>query len=337
MGARRPKVLIVENDDALALSLHGALYTNTDRFDVITVRTVDVGQAIMREVLIDVLVTDVNLPDLGGPDLVYWAAIESPETYFVAISDHPVERVPNHACAVGCLRILTKPVDSGVLLSSVTDAIDCRERMSGRLSALSALDLIQTLCLGRKNASLRITSGDVIGSLLIREGVLVHAIWGERTGEAAVRAIVAIDDGVFRTSPLPENFERTIHRDWEHVVMDAVRMLDESSPAPPRAESGTWPTLRADDAAIDEVFEAIRGTSPGGKTIAARRLSEPPTDRTQIEPQRASSALVDKGFAALRVGDVALAKTCWEAAQRLEPANRSIELNLRRLGSIQSG
>lgn len=336
MGARRPKVLIVENDDALALSLHSTLYTSTDRLDVITVKTADVGQAIMREMLIDVLVTEVRLPGICGPDLVYWAAIESPETHFIAIADTMVDTIPNHACAVGCLRILGKPVDPSVLLSSVLDAIDCRERMSGRLSALSALDLIQTLCLGRKSASLRITAGDVIGSLLVREGALVHAVWGERIGEDAVRGIVAVEEGVFRTAPLPDRFEQTIRRDWEHVVMDAVRMLDEAEPTR-RPESGTWPTIRADDSAIDDVFESVRGTSPGGKSLAARRLSEPPSNRAQSDPQRAAAALVDKGFAALRGGDIALAKTCWEAAQRLEPDNRSIELNLRKLGTIRSG
>ena len=132
----------------------------------------------MREMVIDVLVTEIRLPGICGPDLVYWTAIESPETHFIAIADTMVDTIPNHACAVGCLRIIAKPVDPNILLSAVIDAIDCRERMSGRLSALSALDLIQTLCLGRKSASLRITAGDVIGSLLVRDGSLVHAISG---------------------------------------------------------------------------------------------------------------------------------------------------------------
>ena len=41
--------------------------------------------------------------------------------------------------------------------------------------------------------------------------------------------------------------------------------------------------------------------------------------------------LIDQGFAALRTSDRDEARKCWEEALRLDPANRMIELNLRKL------
>jgi hypothetical protein len=46
-----------------------------------------------------------------------------------------------------------------------------------------------------------------------------------------------------------------------------------------------------------------------------------------------ASSLVDRGFAALRAGDIEEARQCWLAAKRLDPENRSLDLNLRKLES----
>lgn len=43
------------------------------------------------------------------------------------------------------------------------------------------------------------------------------------------------------------------------------------------------------------------------------------------------AALIDQGFAALRGGDREGARRCWREALAIEPANRALELNLRRL------
>ena len=47
----------------------------------------------------------------------------------------------------------------------------------------------------------------------------------------------------------------------------------------------------------------------------------------------ASASLVDKGFAALRGGKVEEARQCWLAAKELDPDNRSLDLNLKKLES----
>jgi hypothetical protein len=50
----------------------------------------------------------------------------------------------------------------------------------------------------------------------------------------------------------------------------------------------------------------------------------------------AASSLVDKGFAALRAGNVEEARQCWLAAKQLDPENRSLDLNLKKLESRAS-
>ena len=53
--------------------------------------------------------------------------------------------------------------------------------------------------------------------------------------------------------------------------------------------------------------------------------------RKATRPVGAAASLVDKGFAALRAGKVEEARQCWLAAKELDPENRSLDLNLKKL------
>ena len=325
MPRRRPKVLVVDGDKQTSLALHAALYESNDRFDVLLAGTAGVAREIMRDVSIDVLLTDVDLPGVSGVDLVCWAAIEFPETlYFVQTSDD-VEQLQERIGGLGCLRLLRKPCKPQEVLKIVHEALDCIHRLSGCFSVLSAADVIQMLCLTQRTAALRITNGARSGNVMVKEGKLVHAGWGDYVGQEALCAILDAKDAVFRTTPLPETVEVNIHIDWQHALMDAVRTLDERSTSSPR-QSGSFPAIRADDSVLEKI------SRHSGDEQAMGILSG--TDARQ-GPRKGgvSSSLVDRGFAALRAGNVEEARQCWLAAKKLDPENRSIDLNLKKLES----
>ena len=68
MSAPRPKVLIVDDEDNIVLALHRVLYQDNHHYDVLLARSAEVAQQIVAEMRIDVLVTDVHLPEKSGMD-----------------------------------------------------------------------------------------------------------------------------------------------------------------------------------------------------------------------------------------------------------------------------
>lgn len=338
MGNRRPKVLVVEHDDTVALGIHRTLYRANARFDVLVAGSAEVGRTIMREMAVDVLITDIHLPGMSGLDLAYWAAVESPETQFVLITGSDVNTHRDQARALGCLRLVSKPFEPAELRNIVLEALECRERLYGKLSALSAADLIQMLCLGQKTNALRITADGITGTVMIESGRLIHASWGDSLGESAIRSIVAIEDGVFSMTPLPAGTPHTITRDWQYVLMEAARLFDEDTQASKRDPLSRM-GVRADDATFGKVVAEDSWQLPARESdpvslspdsLEVARL------RADVGPAVGAARLVDRGFSALRSGNLSLARRCWQAAQRLDPENRSIELNLRRLESLAS-
>jgi hypothetical protein len=73
------------------------------------------------------------------------------------------------------------------------------------------------------------------GHVYLREGRVIHAAYRELSGEAALRAILAMPAGSLRTMVIPESTPNTITRDFEGLILDALRQLDESS-----IDNGAW-------------------------------------------------------------------------------------------------
>jgi DNA-binding response OmpR family regulator len=323
MPKRRSKVLILDGDRESCLALHRALFDGRAAYDVLLATSTATARELMREVGVDVLIIDVDMmPGTAGVDLISWAGIEFPDMLYVVQTSHDVEELQRRIAGLGSLRLLKKPCAPKDVLKIVQETLDSVHRLSGCFSTLSAADLIQMFCLTQRSAALRISAGGISGAVMVKQGQLVHAAWGMHVGQSALCEILAAEDGVFRTTPLPDNIEPSIHLSWQQALMEAVRVLDERGRSPRR--TGSFPAIRIDDLSLDHPNQgdAPRETSPKEITVDARR-----TPRSE----GVASSLVDRGFAALRAGNVEEARQFWLAAKKLDPENRSLDLNLKKL------
>lgn len=330
MARRRPKVLVVDGDKEKSLALHRVLFEGNQHFDVLLAVSADVAREIMRDVSVDVVVTDMDLPGASGVDLVCWGAIEFPETMYIVQTRDDVDPLQQKMAGLGCLRLMKKPCPPVEVMKLVREALDCVHRLSGCFSALSAADLIQMLCLAQRTAALRITAGGESGTVMVKDGVLLHASWGDLAGQDALCAILDAQDGVFRTTPLPEGVPRTIQTNWQHALMEAVQALDEAANSSHHS-TGSFPAIRVDDCLLDKMSTSTDEPTPVRR--AGKHLLSGVESRRAPRTGGAASSLVDKGFAALRAGNVEEARQCWLAAKQLDPENRSLDLNLKKLES----
>ncbi len=326
MPRRRAKVLILDGDKEACLALHRSLFDGSASYDILLATSAAAARDIMRDVVIDVLVADVDLPGSGGVDLGCWVAIEFPETVCVVQTSEDIEELQRRMGSLGCLRLLKKPCSPKDVLKIIHESLDCVHRLSGCFSALSAADLIQMLCLTQRTVALRITAGGRAGAVLVKGGQLVHATWGSLSGQEALCEILDARDGVFRETPLPDGVAPSFDIPWQQALMEAVRTLDERTNSL-RRQTGSFPGIRVDDFSLQpEHNEALPEVAKTTPAIAV-------DGRKSSHSGGVSSSLVDRGFAALRAGNVEEARRFWLAAKKLDPENRSIDLNLRKLDS----
>jgi CheY-like chemotaxis protein len=340
----RPRVLIVDDEDNIVLALHRVLYQDNARYDVLLARTAEIAHEILRDAPVDVLVTDVHLPGRSGMDLLSWVAGEAPATRVIVMTAYDITGIKDRVHAYGCLRLVRKPFDVHEMRAAILAALEQRDTVSGSLATLSIVDVLQMLCISKKSVTLRLADGPSSGAVLIEGGQVIHAVWDDLVGEDAFHRLIAAKEGVFSTSPLPPDVERTLNGDWQYLLIDGLRKLDEAAAAGDEEESQSCERtkpVRFSPFSLppEQGPRSVRPAPSEVALMASRPLPAPPPfprfggDAPPPESESKSdvSRLVDAGFMALRAGRRDEARRLWEDALRLDPGNRVIELNLRKL------
>ncbi len=227
-----------------------------------------------------------------------------------------VDAIKERAHACGCLRLIRKPFAMTEMRDAVLQALERRDGFAGTLSELSCVDVVQMLCLARKTTAVRFSEEAGSGAVYIEDGEVVHAVWQELTGEDAFYGMMGVHRGAFHTTPCPVDVERSITAKWQYLFMEGTRRLDEAARDRP---AGTEPP--APRAAPERRSRPALGSSPGTKWP----MAAPHGPRLEVP------RLIDEGFAHLRTGKRDEARRSWEEALRLDPKNRAVELNLRKL------
>jgi DNA-binding NarL/FixJ family response regulator len=352
MIPRRPKVLVVDDEDDIVMALHRVLYQDNHRYDVLLARSAEIAQEILEENRVDVLVTDVHLPEKSGMDLLSWVAVQAPSTRVIVMTAFDVSGIKDRAHAFGCLRLMCKPLDVQEMRAAILRALTLRDSITGSLTELSCVDVIQMLCIARKSVALRLAEGHSAGVIHIEGGEPVHAVWDELAGEEAFFRILGVKNGLFYTTPLPPEVERSLHGDWQYLLIEGMRRLDEANAgrdalpegdrSSMRISFGSIPPPPGPSAPAPEPAKLRVPEPASGATVTLSRstvgsmLRGPSPDEDRVSsPPPSSEAMrfIDEGWDALRAGDRDEARRAWEEALRLDPDNRLVEVNLRKLGS----
>jgi len=105
--------------------------------------------------------------------------------------------------------------------------------LSGNLSHLDLLGVVQMLAHSRQSGALHINSADLDGVMFFDGGDISHAEAGERIGDDAVIEIVkrtnGTENGVYKFVPGASAATRTVLRSATELMLDALRELDEGA------------------------------------------------------------------------------------------------------------
>ena len=105
--------------------------------------------------------------------------------------------------------------------------------LSGSLSHLDLLGVVQMLAHSRQSGALHINTADLDGVMFFDAGEISHAEAGDRIGDEAVIQIVkrtnGIVNGVYKFVPGASATTRTVLRSATELMLGALRELDESA------------------------------------------------------------------------------------------------------------
>ncbi|CAK8714539.1 MAG: two-component system, chemotaxis family, response regulator CheB [Candidatus Electronema aureum] len=148
----------------------------------------------------------------------------------------------------------------------------------GEIEGLGLVDIVQFACLSGDDRKLSVLSEDNLGVLYFSDNEIIHAEFGELTGEEAFYRIMTWPSGTFSMLFAKTN-QRSIDASWNFLLLEAARRIDEQNrpAASTTAEEGDGlpKVLVVDDSRFftkafvklfeDQIKAKVVGTATNGK------------------------------------------------------------------------
>jgi DNA-binding response OmpR family regulator len=288
------RILVLEPDLDLAEKIRAALNEAAPAAEVDVAPTLEQAHDIILNAKPDLFVLDIDaVPDLSQ-EFLYDLRTSHPNARAIVLTGGHFAVQQEQAAGLGAIHFLETPFPHGDFVALVeallspSSAADS-EKFQGTLSDLHLADIIQLKCMSGSSAVLQFTGpkGEK-ARVYFEAGQVRHATAPGKEGVAAFNEIVNWKGGqiseVSGAAPGP----RSIDQDWQMLLMEAVRKMDESrdkdSSAPVRPKTATRKVLVIDDSLmllsfVKEILSeanyevATAATAEEGLTAAA---NDPP-------------------------------------------------------------
>lgn len=223
------KVLIVDDEPAVLFALSEALADRRRGLKVATAANGQEALAILESEKVDLVVTDLRMPEMDGFELLACLRRGFPHLPVIVMTAFGAE---NAARLDGSPEVLEKPFDVGELKSKVADLM--RQSVKGRVENISLASFLQLLELERKTCTLTVASAGRDGRLFFRGGRLVGAETdGLDSAEAALEVVTWEHADVEISDVCPVDGPE-IEGGLRYLLLEGMRLKDERERHAPR-------------------------------------------------------------------------------------------------------
>ena len=256
------EVLVLEPDEKVAAEIVSALEEAWPGTKVAVASSLGEAQQLVVDQKPALFVLDVDATYDLGQDFIYDLRTSHPNARAIILTAIHFTAQRERIAGLGAIHFLEKPfprADFMVLVEALLAPGDkAGERFQGTLSDLHIADIIQLKCISGATSMLEFTGprGEK-ARVYFENGQVRHATAPGKEGLAAFNQIVDWQGGVISEVPVPHGTPHTIDLEWQVLLMEAVRTIDESrstepetvaSPAPPNGSPKT--ILVIDDSAM---------------------------------------------------------------------------------------
>jgi DNA-binding response OmpR family regulator len=232
--ARGLQVLILEPDTNVSAEIVSALAEAAPGARSAVAQSLGEVQDLVRDQKPVLFVLDVDATYDLAQEFICDLRTSHPNARAIILTAFHFSAQREQVAALGAIHFFEKPFPRadfitlvGALLGpgSETQA----ERFQGTLSDLHIADIIQLKCISGSTSMLEFTGpkGEK-ARVYFENGQIYHAVTPDKQGLAAFNAIVDWKGGLISEIPVPPGTPRTINIEWQVLLMDAVRHMDET-------------------------------------------------------------------------------------------------------------
>lgn len=241
MPQKRKKILFVDDDVSLLEVIQQLMgHFAGGLWEILTAPDVSKALGVLQEQQIDLLVIDVHMPLVDGVQFLGLLQRKYPNLLKVVLTGDATEHYRAACLSSGAELFLEKPRDEGGWRSVYATLNELarfqpEEGFRGVLRRVGLQDVLQMECLARSSTVLKIHAGSVQGVVYVKNGQIIHAQCGSRSGEEAFNYLMGLAGGEFDVQPFSEPSTQSITGSWEFLLMEAARKRDEDAESGPHS------------------------------------------------------------------------------------------------------
>jgi CheY-like chemotaxis protein len=227
------RVLVVDDEETLTWSMTKTLAKDRGKYEIIIANTGTDALQILDKDPIDVVVTDIRMPDINGLELLSLIRKKYPSTKVIIMTAYGSPEVHKEAARKGSYYYLEKPFEISDIRALILKALQEERRggFVGQVVDLQLVDIIQMGCLGRFTMSLTVSQGNEEGLIYFKHGEIIHAEVGDLEGKEAFLTMLEWNEGSFNSQMGISPPKETITDRWEHLLLEGTRRRDEATAA----------------------------------------------------------------------------------------------------------
>jgi DNA-binding NarL/FixJ family response regulator len=249
------KVLIVDDEASFLLSLKDVLKTHRGTFEILTAKNGSVAVDLLRETNVDLLVTDLRMPEMNGFELLAWVSRHQPQLPVIAMSAFGTPEIEARLKKMDTLQFIEKPVDLPILEKAIFSGLKAGGKSFIR--GITLATFLQLMNVEKKNCTLKIAAPQGPAYLFVANGDLIDAEYATMKGLDAALEIVSWDDAEIEMDGICRRQDDVINLPLGHLLIEAFRIKDETAEEIKKsttAEAQLPPAEAAVTAAVDSVL-----------------------------------------------------------------------------------
>ncbi len=222
-------VLVVDDNPRILKMMDSVRERHKDEFELIIANSGEMAISILQETNIDLVITDLVMPQIDGLTLLTRINELSPRTMCIAMTgyatDTVIKMLPDNL-----LRLIQKPFKVYELVAIINESLKTKPP-AGSVEGISIASFLQLIEMDEKSCALDVILSDrEKGTFLFKEGVLYDAFFEGVSGEeAALKILNHSEKADFTLHPLPKpDIPRRINRQLMEVLLKASRQRDDT-------------------------------------------------------------------------------------------------------------
>ena len=225
-------VLLIDDEEQLLLTMQAGFEPFKDRFKVLTARNGKEAIQVLGAKRINLVVTDLKMPEMDGFELLAYMKSNFPEIPVIVMTAFGTPDIETRLSSAGMISMLEKPVDFEELTQLITSLLE-NNLTGGTLSGISLPSFLQLIEMEQNTCLMEVKAPDSIqGLLYFNKGVLYDAVLGKQTAEEAVYQMLCLDDVKISFRALPsKKLKRRIEISLMQLIMEGTRRKDERAEA----------------------------------------------------------------------------------------------------------